>query len=97
MFETIPSVYWMIIIALPVAFFTFILYELGMLIRESRGVVKESQITLKKTNKILDDAQEIVSTAKSTVNEVNQAIITPVRTIGSLLANISAFIQGLKK
>jgi uncharacterized protein YoxC len=97
MFDTIPSIYWMIIIGVPVIFFTFILYQLGMLIKDSRGVVVEAKETLKKSNKILDDAQEIVNTARATVEEINTAIVTPVRAIGGVLANISAFIQGLKK
>jgi hypothetical protein len=97
MFETIPSIYWMIIIAVPVAFLTFIFFELGMLLKDSRNVVVEAKETLKKTNKVLDDAQEIVNTVKSTVNEVNQAVVTPIRTIGSVLASITGFIQGLKR
>ncbi len=87
----------MIIIGVPVAFFTFILFELGMLIKDSRGVVTETKETLKKTNKILEDAQEIVNTARATVEEVNQSIVTPVRAIGGVLANIFSFLQGLKK
>jgi len=97
MFETIPSIYWMIIISIPVAFFTFILYQLGMFIKDSRGVVTETKETLTKTNKILEDAQEIVNTAKDTVNELNQAIVVPIRSIGTALSTVSAFISGLKK
>lgn len=87
----------MIIIGVPVAFLTFILFELGMFIKDSRGIVTEAKETLQKTNQILDDAQEIVNTAKATVNEVNQAVITPVRAIGSALSSITGFIQGLRR
>jgi len=97
MFDTIPSIYWMIIIGVPVIFFTFILYQLGMLIKDTREVIVEAKETLKKTNEIIEDTQEIVNTAKDTVEEVNETIITPVREIGGVLSSISAFIQGFKK
>ena len=104
MFETIPSIYWMIIIVVPTGFFTFILYQLGMVIKDSRGVVQnstkileEANQTITKANAILDDIQMIVSTTKGTVEEVNQAVIGPVRNISSLLSTISSFFMGLKK
>jgi hypothetical protein len=97
MFETIPSIYWMIIIGIPVGFFTFILFEIGMFIKDSRGIVTETKETLQKTNKILEDAQDIVGTAKATVYEVNQAVITPVRSIGRMLSTVAAFLDGLKR
>ena len=97
MFDTIPAIYWMIIIGLPVAFFTFILFELGMLIKDSRGIVVEAKETVSKTNVILTDAQEIVSQARATVNEVNEAIVTPIKSIGGVLASVAGFINGLKK
>jgi hypothetical protein len=97
MFEEIPSIYWMIIIAVPVGFFTFILYQLGMFIKDSRGIVTEAKQTLNKTNVMLDDAQEIVNTVKSTVNEVNQAVVRPIRAIGSVLSTVSGFVEGLKR
>jgi uncharacterized protein YoxC len=97
MFEEIPSIYWMIIIGVPVGFFTFILYQLGMFIKDSRGIVTEAKQTLNKTNKMLDDAQEIVNTAKSTVNEVQQSIITPIRAIGNVLSRISGLVERLKR
>ena len=104
MFETIPSIYWMIIIVIPVGFFTFILYQLGMVIKDSRGVVQnstkileETNITLIKTNTILDDVQTIVSTTKGTVEEVNSAVIVPVRQISGILSTLTAFISRIKK
>jgi hypothetical protein len=46
---------------------------------------------------MLDDAQEIVNTAKSTVNEVQQSIITPIRAIGNVLSRISGLVERLKR
>jgi len=104
MLETIPSIYWMIIIAIPVGFFTFILYQLGMVIKDSRGVVQsstkildETNLTLIKANTILDDVQTIVSTTKGTVEEVNTAVIVPVRQISGILSTLTAFLSGMKK
>jgi len=104
MFETIPSIYWMIIIGIPVAFFTFILYQLGMIIKDSREVVKSSSRILKeaeksvtKANGILEDVESMVSVTKATVHEVNQTVITPVRGIAKALTAVSAFVSGLKK
>lgn len=104
MFETIPAIYWMILIVFPVGFFTFILYQLAMVIKDSRGLVQnstkileETNITLSKTNAILDDVQKIVSTTKGTVEEINTAVIQPVRSISSLLSSLTGFISGLKK
>lgn len=97
MFDTIPAIYWMIIIGLPVVFFTFILLQVGMFIKDSRGIVTETKETLRKTNKILEDAQEIVGTAKGTVHELNQAIVTPIRSISTAVSAVSAFISGLKR
>jgi len=104
MFEAIPSVYWMILIGIPAGFFTFILYQLGMVTKDVRGVVQsstrileETNKTLIKTNVILDDVQAIVSTTKGTVEEVNQAVIVPVRQISGLLSTLTAFLSGIKK
>ena len=97
MLETIPAIYWMIIISIPVAFLTFVLFELAMLIKDSRKLVLETKETINKANKILDDAQEIVTTTKSTVDEVRTTIITPIRSIGNVVSSVSGFINGLKK
>lgn len=104
MFETIPSIYWMIIIAVPVGFFTFILYQLGMIIKDSREVVrsssrilKEAEVTITKANGILEDVESMASVTKATVYEVNKTVITPVRGIAQAITATSAFISGLKK
>lgn len=104
MFDTIPAIYWMVIIGIPVGFFTFILYQLGMIIKDSREVVrtsskllKETEVTVSKANLILDDVQEMISTTKSTVNEINKTVIIPVRGIAQAVTAASAFVSGLRK
>ncbi len=87
--ETIPAIYWMIVIAVLSGLLSFILYEIGMFIKESRS-------TLKNIENITSDAQSVVSTVKGTVEEVNDAIIKPIRGIGSGLSVVSGFLSGLK-
>lgn len=80
--QTIPPIYWMIIVAIVVGFICFVLYELGMLLKDSR--------------KTLQNVEEITGTVKGTVNEVNDMIIKPIRGIGSGISAISGFMSGLK-
>lgn len=44
--DTIPAEYWMIIVAILVAFVCFVLYQLGALIKESKDTVAEVKKTL---------------------------------------------------
>lgn len=80
--ETIPPIYWMIVIAATVIMICFVLYELGMLLKDSR--------------KTLQNVEGITSTVKGTVEEVNSAIIQPIRGIGSGISAVSGFVAGLK-
>ncbi len=100
--ETIPAMYWMVIIGVLVGFICFVLYQVAMLLKESKHAVMDSRKILQEAVKTVDmanvllvDATEIVSTAKSTVNEVNNAIIGPIRRISSLLSVVSGFAEGL--
>jgi len=87
--ETIPPIYWMIVIGILASLLSFILFEIGMLIKDSRK-------TLKNVDNITSDAQSIVSTVKGTVEEVNDTIIKPIRGIGSGISAVSGFVSGLK-
>ena len=80
--ETIPSIYWMIIVAVIAGFICFVLYQLGMLLKDSR--------------KTLQNVEDITGTVRGTVNEVNDMIIKPIRGIGSGISAISGFMSGLK-
>ena len=100
--ETIPPLYWMIIIAVALGFICFVLYEFAMLIRESkhavadsRKIIQEAEKTVDMANNILTEATGIIGTVKDTVSEVNSAIIKPVRKISSLVSIASAFTEGL--
>jgi uncharacterized membrane protein len=95
--DTIPSEYWMIVIAVLIGFVCFVLYQLGMLIKESRNTVVEARKAITTLNPILDDVTEIVSTVKDTVYEVNDLVMRPVKKISSILSIASGFIDGVAK
>lgn len=58
--------------------------------------IKESRNTLKNVDSMVSDANSIVSTVKGTVEEVNDAIIKPIRGIGAGMSAISGFLSGLR-
>lgn len=72
----------MIVVTAIVAMICFVLYELGMLLKDSR--------------KTIQNVEGITSTVKGTVDEVNDAIIKPIRGIGAGVSAVSGFISGLR-
>lgn len=94
--ETIPSVYWMIIIGIVVAFICLVLYQFAMLLKESKDTVKETRDILAEAQKAIESANEILTTVKGTVTEVNNAIIGPIRKISSVLGVVGSFVEGMK-
>ncbi|MCA9376897.1 hypothetical protein H6763_02910 [Candidatus Nomurabacteria bacterium] len=99
----IPAVFWMVVISGLSILLGMILYYLAMILREATNTMSEVTKTVQKSNVLLDDAAEVVSVAKTsakkleeTVDEVNKAIIVPVRSIGSVLHTVSGFIEGFR-
>lgn len=78
----------MIVFAFIAGFICFVLYQLGMLLRDSRGLVTETQETVSRANGVL-------STVEETVDEINNAIIGPVKRIGTILNAIGGFAEGV--
>ena len=109
--ETIPPIYWMILLSVLAIFFCLILYYVAMLFKETsetvaevKEIVKESKGMIKNIEKILEESTEIVSAAKrttlmveGTINEAKDMIIQPIRKIGGLLSMIGGFFDGWKK
>lgn len=100
--DSIPSLYWMIIIGVFTSFVCFVLYQLAMLLKESSNTIKETQKiivdaqeTLKVANGIISDVQGIVSTVKGTVYQVNSAVLVPIRKITSIMAIGSGILEGI--
>lgn len=95
--ETIPAEYWMVIIAILTGFICFVLYQLAILIKESRNTVVEARKVISTVNPLLDDVTDIVGTVKDTVYEVNDLVLRPVKKISSILSVASGFIEGVTK
>lgn len=93
--ELIPPIYWMIVIAFVAGFICFVLYQLGMLFKETKDTVKESRGILEEAQETVKSANEILAVAKETVFEVNNAVIGPIKRISSILSISSSFLEGL--
>ena len=72
----------MIVVGILTALLAFILYEIGMF-------VKESRLTLKNVEGITSDTKSVVSTVKTTVEEVNDTIIQPIKGIGTTISAVN--------
>jgi hypothetical protein len=102
--SNIPPIYWMIIIGFITFMFGLVLYYLAMLIRESKDAVADSRKIIQNTEEILkqatlivNDLQESVSVVKGTVLQINEAILVPIKKIGSTISVVGDFFTGLKK
>lgn len=108
--ETIPAIYWMILIGVVTGFICLILYYIAMLLKETKEtvteakyIVRESKGLVKHANKMLEEATEIVGIAKkgvialeSIVHEVKDQIIKPIRSIGNVFSTFSSLLEGFK-
>ena len=102
--NTIPALYWMIVIGVLSGMLALILYYVAMLVKESTNTLKEVQGTIQDSReiirgarKIVDDTSEVVSglkgslgNIKNTIDEFNEVLIVPIR-------SISSFIKGFIK
>jgi len=93
--EGIPSIYWMILIGILTGFICFVLYQLAMLLSDSRSVVRDTDETVKELNKVVKDVNEIVGTVKGTVYQVNDAILIPLKRISTVLSVVSGISEGI--
>ena len=101
--ETIPPIFWMIIVSVLTIMVCLILYYIAMLIKETRTTGVDARETMKQANKILtqaelivNDIQSSVSTVRTTVEEINQSILAPIRRLAGGVLAVSSFIGGLK-
>jgi hypothetical protein len=78
--ETNPPIFWMAMVSLFVGFVCFVLYQIGMVVRESRD-------TVSKSNKIIDDVGEITGKTKDMVNNFEGTVtnvLAPFKVLGTL-------------
>lgn len=97
--NTIPALYWMIVIGVLSGMFTLILYYIAMLIKEATNTLKEVKSTIQDsreiirgTKKIVDDTSEIVSelkgslgNIKNTIDEFNDVLTLPIKSVSSII------------
>lgn len=95
--ETIPSTYWMIIIGFVVLMICLVLYYLAMLLKETKKVVTDTGTLLKETDLILKDVRQVVASAKGTVDQINEAILVPIKRIGYGISMVTSFLNKDKK
>ena len=95
--ETIPPMFWMVVVGLITVMICFVLFYLAMVLKETKRAIEGSKDLIKKTTLIVDDTQEMIATVKGTVREVNEGIIVPIRNIAHGVDIASSFIRGLKK
>jgi DNA anti-recombination protein RmuC len=102
--ETIPAVYWMVIIGVVTLMLCLVLYYIAMLIKESRDAVKDSReiiknadSIMKQTALIMDDVQDTVTTLKGTIISINDTVLVPIKKIGSTITIVGDFLEGLKR
>ncbi|MGI5897765.1 MAG: hypothetical protein ACOX6Q_01230 [Candidatus Dojkabacteria bacterium] len=88
--ETVPPIFWMIIVSILTIMLCVVLYYLAMLLKESRD-------TVSKTEPIIKDLQTSITSITETLNEINTLIIKPVRGIGAAISVVNGIITGIKK
>ena len=93
--EGIPSIYWMILIGIFTGFVCFVLYQLGMLFKDSREVVKRAEKTVKLANDLVEEVSEIVDTVKGTIYQINTAVLVPLKKITTVLGIVSGIAEGI--
>ncbi|MBP5204225.1 hypothetical protein J6Z48_01115 [bacterium] len=81
--ETIPAVFWMIVVLGVAIMLCLVLYHLAMLIKEAKNtviqtnkVIEETKVTVNRTNEILTDTKDIVADAKDMVSDARDIVTT---------------------
>lgn len=109
--ETIPPMYWMILIAVVTIFICLILYYVAMLFKETsetvaetKKIIRDSKGMIKNIEKILEESTEIVGSAKrttlmveNTTTELKEHLIQPIKKVGGALTMVTSFLDGFKK
>lgn len=98
--NSIPPIFWMIIVSVLTVMLSFIFYHVAMLIRETKLTVKDARETMREVNKVLqkvdliiNNVQESVAMVRGTVEEINQGILAPVRKIAGFTALITGILS----
>jgi len=85
----------MILIGILTGFVCFVLYQLGMLFKDSREVVRRAEKTVKLANDLVEEVSEIVGTVKGTIYQINSAVLVPLRKITTVMGIVSGIAEGI--
>ena len=88
----IPSMFWMIIVGILTLFVCYVLYQLAMLLRESRDSVKGINKTVEDLNNIVSEVNGIIDIVKTPVLQITGAL----HGISAVAGVISGIIEGFK-
>ena len=90
--EEIPAIFWMIIVGILVVFVCYVLYQLAMLLKESRDSIKGVNKALEDINNIVSEIDGIINIVKTPVLQITGAL----HGISTVASVISGIIDGFK-
>ncbi len=93
--ETIPAIYWMIVIGVIAAMICIVLLFIALFINDSRKAIKKSVTLMDDASRSLKQVEDILSNVQSTIQEVSNAILVPIRKIQSGISVAMGFVDGL--
>ena len=90
--EEIPAIFWMIIVGILVVFVCYVLYQLAMLLKESRDSIKGVNKALEDINNIVSEIDGIINIVKTPVLQITGAL----HGISAVASVISGIVEGFK-
>jgi len=90
--EEIPAIFWMLIVGILVVFVCYVLYQLAMLLKESRDSIKGVNKAVEDINNIVSEVNGIIDTVKTPVLQITSAL----HGISAVASVISGIVEGFK-
>ena len=90
--EEIPAIFWMLIVGILVVFVCYVLYQLAMLLKESRDSVKGVNKAVEDINSIVSEVNGVIDSVKTPVLQITGAF----RGVSAVASVISGIIEGFK-
>ena len=90
--EEIPAIFWMLIVGILVVFVCYVLYQLAMLLKESRDSIKGVNKAVEDINNIVSEINGIIDIVKTPVLQITGAL----HGISTVASVISGIVDGFK-
>ena len=90
--EEIPAIFWMLIVGILVVFVCYVLYQLAMLLKESRDSIKGVNKAVEDINNIVSEIDGIINIVKTPVLQITGAL----HGISTVASVISGIVDGFK-